>query len=449
MILLKATTETLEITTSSVADIDYSISYADITTTTFLPSTSEGKIVTAATTPVLSAPAASTQRQVKLITITNRHASTANTVLVKKDISTVEYNLTPVVTLLAGETMQYIDGSGWVYYSSTGAAKAGLTAAGSDGQIQYNAAGVLTGNANLTYSSAGNDLILTGTDPGIVIQGITSEPAAPSANQLHIYSKSISGRMMPKWKAPSGVDTSFQANLGFNTIYLWTPNTAAVATGTGFGVAWPACTGTPTHPTVTAGMGPQMKVMQLANVVTTTNQILGLTASTATYANVWRGSSAGLGGFFFQCRFKIMLIPATTVRLFVGLTSMLTGAVAADTYTGDMCGFDHITTDNITTLSFVTRDNTTTTRATFTVPTLAAGNAYDATIYSAPGGTTISYRLVDLLTGAVLVDSSTSTTLPRNTIFMGPQAQMSNGTANTTVTTVAIGINKIYLESDM
>ncbi|NVN97378.1 hypothetical protein HXX01_04085 [Candidatus Nomurabacteria bacterium] len=113
-----------------------------------------------------------------------------------------------------------------------------------------------------------------------------------------------------------------------------------------------------------------------------------------------------------------------------------------------MVGFDHITTDNITTMSFVTRDGTTTNRATFTVPTLAAGNAYDATIYSAPNGSNICYRLVDVLTGNTLVNNCTTTNIPANTTFLGPQVQMSNGTANLTATTTAIGINKIYLETD-
>ena len=99
-------------------------------------------------------------------------------------------------------------------------------------------------------------------------------------------------------------------------------------------------------------------------------------------------------------------------------------------------------------MAFMTRDNVTTTRATFTVPTIASGNAYDFTMYAKPNDTVIYYRLVNMLTGAVIVDSSTSTTLPRNTIFMGPQVQMSNGTANTTITTTAIAINKIYVESD-
>ena len=51
--------------------------------------------------------------------------------------------------------------------------------------------------------------------------------------------------------------------------------------------------------------------------------------------------------------------------------------------------------------------------------------------------------------GSTIVDSSTATTLPRNTIFMGVQAQMSNGTANITATTTAIALNKIYVETDI
>ena len=196
-------------------------------------------------------------------------------------------------------------------------------------------------------------------------------------------------------------------------------------------------------------MGNQLRRARFTNIVTNTNQILGVTASTAVQIpSFWTGNAAGQGGFFMQTRFTTELVPAASIRLFVGLTSMTTGVSATDAPTGDIAGLSHITTDGITTMAFMTRDNTTTTRPTFTVPTMASGNAYDFTMYCAPNGTTIYYRLVDLLTGTVVVDSSTSTTLPRNTIFMGPQVQMSNGTANITVTTTAIGINKIYIESD-
>ncbi len=456
MIILKSTTESLRLITSAVGStVDYSVSYADITTNTFAPSSNEGKIVTNTTTEILASPLTVTQRQVKLITITNIHASTTTTVTVHKYNTSGgnTYDLTTHVVLLAGETLQYIDGQGWAYYSATGAIKGDQKAGGSANQIQYNSNGFIAGEADLTYDPSNNDLLLSGTDTSITLAGITNEPTAPSAGNLTLYSKAVAGRMLPKWKAPSGVDTAFQASLGFNTIYLWAPATGGTAIGTGFGCTWPSCTVTVTHPTVTTGAGNQIKVMQCANT-NVANQINGLVASAATLANVWRGNAAGQGGFFFQCRYRIMAIPAAAqVRLFIGLASLATGLVAADTYTGDLCGFDHITTDNTTTMSFATRDNVTTNRATFVVPALAAGNSYDATIYSAPGGSTIYYRLVDLLTGSVLVDTNTTVTssninLPRSTIFMGIQVGMSPGTATTTAGTSAIGINKIYLECD-
>lgn len=326
-------------------------------------------------------------------------------------------------------------------------ASGGGSPGGANTQIQFNNSSAFGGDADFTWDLTNNDLTLGGTDTGIILKGITNEPAAPSAGNLQIYSKSVAGRMLPKWKAPSGVDTSFQSSFGFNTINIWTPS--LTATGNGVGTTWVAGTGTFLSVVPTAGTSTQLRRSRFTNVVTTTNQILGITNSTAaSIPSFWRGNTPGNGGFFFQTRFTTELVPAATIRLFVGLTSLTTGVTAADTTTGDAAGLCHVTTDNITTMSFMTRDNTTTTYATFTVPTIASGNAYDFTMYAKPNDTVIYYRLVDLLTGNTLVDSSTSTTLPRNTIFMGPQVQMSNGTANTVVTTTAIGINKIYIESD-
>ena len=50
MIILKATTESIQIVTTTAAAIDYSVTYADIVTTSFTPSTNEGKITTATNT---------------------------------------------------------------------------------------------------------------------------------------------------------------------------------------------------------------------------------------------------------------------------------------------------------------------------------------------------------------------------------------------------------------
>jgi len=357
-----------------------------------------------------------------------------------------KFNLVLSVLLIGGFTFSMITIANAVV-PDPGHAYTEVEPAGADTHIQFNDTGILGGDADFTWNKTTNTFGLNGTDTEISMNGITTEPAAPAAGKLFIYAKSIAGRMMPKWKAPSGVDTSFQSNLGFNTIQLWTPS--LTSTGVGFGTVWPAGTGTFSSPVPSAGTALQLRRSMFTNIVTTTNQILGITASTAAQIpSFWRGNSAGNGGFFMQTRFTTELVPSATIRLFVGLTSMTTGAAAADTVTGNVAGLSHITTDGITTMAFMTRDNTTTTRTTFTVPTIASKNAYDFTMYAKPNDTVIYYRLVDLLTGNVLVDSSTSTTLPLSTAFMGPQVQMSNGTANTVVTTTAIGINKIYIESD-
>lgn len=120
MILLKAINEILELLTTSTAGIDYSIAYVDITTSTFLPSTTEGTIVTATTSTILPAPAASTQRQVKLITFRNKNIVNSNTITVKKDIAGTEYLITSDYVLGPGEILQYTDGVGWDCYDKNG-----------------------------------------------------------------------------------------------------------------------------------------------------------------------------------------------------------------------------------------------------------------------------------------------------------------------------------------
>jgi len=57
--------------------------------------------------------------------------------------------------------------------------------------------------------------------------------------------------------------------------------------------------------------------------------------------------------------------------------------------------------------------------------------------------------LDDIVNGVTYEGEFTTTAaLPVNTAFMGPQCQMSNGTANITATTVAIGVAGVYVESD-
>lgn len=411
-------TEILELVTSSTADIDYQVNFVDVVpTTSATPDTSEGKITTATTTTIVSAPASSTTRQIKSISIRNRHASTANTVSVKKDISGTEYLLTADVVLQAGEVLTYEDGVGW--------------------SIRDTLISTLTNDVHLGYQ----DWSAIGL------------PSAPASDTLRMYARKLSGRMLPKWTPPSGLDSSVQPALFGNNVVLYMPNTGTTA-GINLGTPWAVGT-TIAHPAPSAGMYTQMKRTTSTNVVTTTNQVLGVSSIVSTAAQFWRGNATGQGGFFFFARFGIETLTAgspNATRLFVGLQSGTTSVLASDTIPAISCvGLWHDTTDGANTFSILTKDGTTATKNALTgSPTTpySTGQGYDFYVFCNPADSTIYYRLDNLNTGAVLVDSSVTTTLPAATTFMGAVCGMSNGTANITASTVGIGVNRIYVESD-
>jgi hypothetical protein len=121
MIRLNPTTDSLELLTSVAGSIDYDISFTDITATADSPDDNSGNIATATTTTVLSAPAASTVRQIHWANFFN--AGTANnTVTVKKDISGTELALVKAI-LRPGERLQYTSNRGFVCYDANGSEK--------------------------------------------------------------------------------------------------------------------------------------------------------------------------------------------------------------------------------------------------------------------------------------------------------------------------------------
>jgi len=187
-----------------------------------------------------------------------------------------------------------------------------------------------------------------------------------------------------------------------------------------------------------------MKRGQWATVATTANQQVGQRNSELMF---FRGSVAGQGGFFFFCRFGTTAWTAGD-RLFVGLSTGTTAIVTGNpSNLTNVLGFGIDAGDAAVT--FMHNDNTTTATkvAIAGQPTLAANQGYDAYIYAKPNDTTVYYRLVNLNTGAEIVNTSVNTNLPVNTTMMSAKALMSNGT-NTAVTAAQIGVNRIYVESD-
>jgi hypothetical protein len=337
----------------------------------------------------------------------------------------------------------YLDGgNGWVAYSSNGSLKEVQTAGGADTQIQFNGSGALSGDADFAWDNTNNDLILSGTNTGILMKGITAEPSAPSSGNLQIYTKAVVGKMQIKMKGPSGLDTPLQAAIWQNNTVLFTPGAAAgVWQGTVGSNLGTAAIALPT----TTNLYTMRRRSTFASVVTTTNQQVG----TRTENMFCRGNAAGLGGFLFACRFGFTSIK-TGCRAFVGLSAGTTAVVTVDPSSlTNMLGFGFDLADTAWTFMHNDAAGTCTKETISGQGTLATNNTgYDAYIWCAPNDSTVYYRLDRIDTGATLVDSSTSTDLPVNTTLLAAQCIMSNGTANIVAGDATIGINRIYVETD-
>ena len=403
--LILTSTQTVRATTSAAGSIANQYSYVDINATTgaFVGAGSvvNANITTATTATVVPSPASGNVRNVKGLLIDNFHATFSNLVTIDIFDGTNEADVWEG-TLLAGEK---------AVFDEVGQ----TTAYGADGVIK---AGTLANMQQLPAQAA----FLASAD----------------TDTIKLYAEKNGGVTIPKIIGQSGLPKDLQLEIANNNTSFYIPNNGTTI-GLNYGLAWTSG-GTVSHstPSSTApAVYNQDKRTRWANVVTTTNQVLGLRTATAE-KGYWRGNAAGLGGFIFKARFSIALWAAATVRLFVGLNDSNAGWVISDTLTGNGCGFWHDTTDAATVLSFVTRDNTTATKASITLAaSLAAGQAFECLIYSPPNGGFIGYYLRELNTGTVLVNTTTTTTIPLTTAFLGQELAMSNGTANITVTTVA------------
>jgi hypothetical protein len=290
----------------------------------------------------------------------------------------------------------------------------------------------------------------TGWDIGIDVQSgglqlaAQSDPAAPASGNLRIYAKDIAGRILPKWIGPSGVDTPFQANLGFNRIAFSEANgTANCSTGaTGFG-STSTGSGTCTAP-----------VPASTNLKTSTRRLTfstGTTAGTVAYQkqNVlqnWRGNAAGLGGFFFTTRFGINTLVAGN-RAFVGMADSIVAPTNVDPTTNTTPGkigmAINANTGNWNFVNNITGTAPTVTNlgASFPVNTT---DLFELIMYCSQNCSSIGWRVTDLSTGAQ-TSGSVSSNMPASTTFLAPLFWITN---NATAAAAILDFGGWYMESD-
>ncbi|MCG2690536.1 hypothetical protein L6249_00500 [Candidatus Parcubacteria bacterium] len=334
----------------------------------------------------------------------------------------------------------------------TWAAAGGGSPGGSDTQIQFNDATTFGGDADFTWNKTNNTLGLGGTDTEITMKAITNEPAAPSAGNLHIYAKSIAGRVLPKWVGPAGVDFAMQAFVATNKVAWWNPPGNAVTVPGVLGFTAPTAIITATARTVaTTRFFTRLKRLGYVSAATAGLLTGHYNAAAGTQNTI--GDGAGLGGFTYIVRFGTS--DAATVagaRQFVGMTSATAAPTNVEPSTLlNSIGVGHGTAD--TNLKIYYGGSAAQTPinlgANFPANTLSV-DMYELILFASPAvNNAVGYRVLRLNTGHIaegtLTAATPGTQLPASTTLLGHRAWRCN---NATALAVGLDIASVYIETD-
>lgn len=281
----------------------------------------------------------------------------------------------------------------------------------------------------------------------LIINNSSTEPTTPSANTGVVYAENLGTKTTLKIKDPYGIDTPLQEAFWDKNIVMWTTTNATGGLWIGT-VGTSAGTFANTLPS-TNSIYSQIKRSLYSNAVTTANQVLGVYGTENLFL---RGPVSVYGGFYFYSRFTFDTW-TNGGRFFTGLsavgtaTAIITSNPSTNTNT-HTCGFAVDSTD-AGVIYFITNDGTTTTTKQIVtgIDAIVSGVAYDAYIYCAPGSNTIYWSLKKLGTVQTVSGSQTST-LPNNNTTMKPYCVASNA-ALTPVNSIRLGVNKIYIQTDL
>lgn len=313
-------------------------------------------------------------------------------------------------------------------------ASGGGAPGGNFGEVQYNNAGAFAGAANVEIEG-GNLRLVSTTDP------------APPAGGILLYSKLHAGRHLLEFTGPSGVNSALQSGLHGNSIFMVAP-----ASGT---TAPTALGGTLT----TAATMSMQQTIASANPWQATNRKRFATTTVAgngsgmrtAYAQWFRGSLAGFGGFFFRTQFG-QNINISGAQQFHGLcasTAVLGAAAGSVSALLNMIGVGYDTTDLNTGNWQLFRNDGAGAAVKVDLGANAVRNTthgYDLVIFCPPGAANeIFVRIVNIHTGTVVLDTSYTTDIPAVNVGLAYKGEGNNGPVGQSMN---LEIAKVYIESD-
>ena len=113
-------TDSLTLGTATAGAISAHVSWVDQSGTTFTPGrTNTASITSVATTTILAAPAASTLRNAKFISLFNTHATLSNVLTLQHTDGTNPITIL-TINLAASESVSWTEGRGWTRFNSNG-----------------------------------------------------------------------------------------------------------------------------------------------------------------------------------------------------------------------------------------------------------------------------------------------------------------------------------------
>lgn len=451
--VLDATTKSIQIALSgsvTTRQLPCVTSWADITTASFTPGSTDTQSNNTTAVSIVAAPAASTQRQVKLMSVFNADTANATVTVSLNNNSTLRTMVS--VVLKPNQTLQFAENA-WSVIDSINGLQEGSgspTAAGSDTQIQFNNGGTaLGGDPNFTWNDTTQILALGGSTPMFQMTATTATVPTPAANTLGVYGRIVANRMMLGQAGPND-HTSMQPFLARNKIGYWAPPGNATTVPGVFGITAPTVVGTATARTV-AVTNLATRMRRLGYVSAATAGSLAEARIAAAQFSCGSGSNDG-SGFFFVIRW----VPsdAATVageRNFVGLMNSTAAATNVEPNTlTNAIGVAQLSTD-ATQLSIVYGGSAAQTPialgTNFPGATLST-TAYELAIF-APNSVsnTYYYQVTNISTGNIATGTLTgnSTQVPQNSTLLAPRAWATN---NATALAVGIDICSIYVETD-
>ena len=158
-LFLTSTSDLLQLSRSTTADIDVHASFADATGTpvTVTAGRTNTKFNTAATGTIVGSPAASTQRSLRTLHVQNIHASTSNQIGVIHTDGTTAVLLESVL-LGPGERLAYVDGQGFELVDANGMNKVVPVVAGLGALLTARLGATVTNSTTTAGKITGLDL---------------------------------------------------------------------------------------------------------------------------------------------------------------------------------------------------------------------------------------------------------------------------------------------------